>query len=97
MEDVPSKGSKERGAQIDLLIDRSDRSINICEIKFYTDTYAIDRSYAADLQQKLDVFRAKTNTKKTLFLTMITTYGLKENLYAEQLAQKSLTMHALFD
>jgi len=94
---VPAKGKKEKGAQIDLLIDRSDKSINICEMKFYNDKYAIDKSYAGELQQKLDVFKDKTNTKKTLYLTMITTYGLKENVYAEQLVKKSLTMDALFD
>jgi AAA+ ATPase superfamily predicted ATPase len=94
---VPAKGKKEKGAQIDLLIDRSDKSINICEMKFYNDKYAIDKSYAGELQRKLDVFKGKTNTKKTLYLTMITTYGLKENDYADQLVKKSLTMDALFD
>jgi hypothetical protein len=66
-------------------------------MKFYNDKYAIDKSYAGELQRKLDVFKGKTNTKKTLYLTMITTYGLKENDYADQLVKKSLTMDALFD
>lgn len=92
---VPSK--KEEGAQIDLLIDRKDKVINICEMKFYKGEYSIDKSYAAELERKLRVFREKTKTKKTLFLTLITTYGVKENNYYTSLVQKSLTMDALFD
>jgi hypothetical protein len=91
---VPGKGDP--GAQIDLLIDRADRCINICEMKYYNNEYAIDKSYAGELQRKLEVFREKTKTKKTLFLTMITTYGLKENSYSNSLVQKNLRMNILF-
>jgi AAA+ ATPase superfamily predicted ATPase len=94
---IPGKGQKERGAQIDLLIDRKDRCINICEMKFYTGKFTIDKGYASELEQKLEVFTAKTKTKKTLFLTMISTYGIKENEYSGRLVQKSLTMDVLFD
>jgi hypothetical protein len=94
---VPHKGQRESGAQIDLLIDRKDRCINICEMKFYTGEYSIDKSYANELEQKLQVFAKKTKTKKTLFLTMITTYGIKENSYSARMVQKSLTMDMLFE
>jgi len=94
---VPGKGRSENGAQIDLLIDRKDRNINICEMKFYTDEYSLDKSYTIELRQKLEVFKEKTKTKKTLFLTMITTYGIKENSHSISLVQKSLTMDILFD
>ena len=94
---VPSKGGTENGAQIDLLIDRKDRCINICEMKYYTAPFSIDKAYASELQQKLDVFAKKTKTRKTLFLTMITSYGIKENNYSVSLVQKSLTMDVLFD
>ncbi len=94
---VPSKGGTENGAQIDLLIDRKDRCINICEMKYYTAPFSIDKAYASELQQKLDVFAKKTKTRKTLFLTMITSYGIKENNYSASLVQKSLTMDVLFD
>ena len=94
---ISSKGRSEKGAQIDLLVDRKDRSINICEMKFYTDEYSIDKSYANELHQKLEVFKEKTKTKKTLFLTMITTYGIKENSYSSSIVQKSLTMDMLFE
>jgi uncharacterized protein len=93
---VPPKGSQEEGAQIDLLIDRDDHSINICEIKFYTGEFTISKSYAGELQQKLDVFEERTKPRKTLFLTLITTYGIKENIHSDTLVKKSLTMEALF-
>ena len=47
---------KDSGAQIDLVIDRADRCINICEIKFSTGPFAIDKKYADTLQNKLSVF-----------------------------------------
>jgi hypothetical protein len=93
---VPPKGSQEEGAQIDLLIDRDDHCINICEIKFYTGEFTISKSYAGELQQKLDVFEERTKPRKTLFLTLITTYGIKENIHSDTLVKKSLTMEALF-
>lgn len=94
---VPPKRSKEKGAQIDLLIDRSDKSINICEMKFYDDEFPINKSYATELQRKMDVFKRITGTKKALYLTMVTTYGLKNNSYADQLVKTSLTMDVLFE
>ena len=95
---VPPKAAKEDGAQIDLLIDReSDNSINVCEIKFYTGELIISKSYAGVLQQKLDVFQEKAKPKKTLFLTLITTYGVKDNIHSEILVKKSLTMEVLFN
>jgi len=85
------------GAQIDLLIDRNDRVINICEMKFSTNSYTINASYAEQLTNKLRVFRAETKTRKTLLLTFITSMGLKNNQHAQRIVQDSLTMDALFD
>lgn len=76
-----AKGSKEYGAQIDLLLDRQDRCINICEIKFSSNEFVIDKKYAAELDNKLNVFRRETGTRKALFPTMITTYGVRKNDY----------------
>ncbi len=88
--------ASENGAQIDLIIDRSDRVINICEMKFSVNAFTINKAYAENLRNKLAVFREETGTKKTLFLTMITTFGLKQNEYAMQLVNDSLDMDALF-
>jgi len=93
---VPPKGEI-NGAQIDLLLDRADQCINICEIKFATKPFVIDKQYADELQNKLMVFRQRTNTRKTLFLTFITTYGVFENEYRQQRVDYEMQMKSLFD
>jgi len=86
-----------KGAQIDLLIDRRDHVINICEIKFSLNTFTIDKKYAEALRNKLQVFREESRSRKSLFLTMITTFGLTTNQYAGSIVQNDLTMDALFE
>jgi hypothetical protein len=86
----------ENGTQIDLLIDRADQCINICEMKFSLQPLAIQKKYAGELQSKIEVFRRQTGTRKTLILTFITTYPMEDNIYKEQLADNEITMEALF-
>lgn len=90
------KTEMEKGAQIDLLIDRNDSCINICEMKFSSDAFEISKGYANELENKLTVFRSQTMTKKTLFLTMMTTFGVKNADSYPGLVQKEVTMNALF-
>jgi hypothetical protein len=92
----PPKGSSERGAQVDLLIDRRDQTINLCEMKFSDAEFTIDKRYATELRNKRDIFRRVTGTRKNVFLTMVTTFGVADNAYAKELVAKSLTMDALF-
>ena len=87
----------DKGVQIDLLIDRDDRIINVCEMKFSTSEFVIHKSYAEKLAHKLMVFKTETGTKKTVLLTMITTFGIKQNEHARRLVHDSLDMNALFD
>src|ERR1017187_823380 len=91
---VPKSGT---GAQIDLLIDRRDFVIHICEMKYSESLFAIDKKYAGELENKMDIFRRHTKTKKSLFITMVTTFGIKNNEYASRLVQNSITMDALFE
>ena len=88
--------NSENGAQIDLLIDRDDHVINLCEIKFHTGPFTLNKKYAFDLMNKIAVFKDSTKTKKSIFLTVISVYGIKENEYSRQLIQKSLTLEDLF-
>ncbi|HEY4285717.1 MAG TPA: ATP-binding protein [Puia sp.] len=91
------QGKKEEsGAQIDLLIDRQDKCINVCEMKFSVSDFEITKSYVTELEQKLKIFKNATKTKKTLFLTMITTYGVKNSDTFPGLVQQEATMDALF-
>ena len=82
-------------AQVDLVIDRKDHVINLCEMKFSIKPFSIDKKYAENLRNKITSFREITKTKKALFMTMITTYGTvdKKNW---GLIQNSLEMDDLF-
>lgn len=85
------------GAQIDLLIERRDRVINICEIKFYHDKFSIDKSYEMILRNKISNFIKATETKNSIQLTMITTYGLKKGIYNTLVSNTNeITMEDLF-
>lgn len=88
--------NKEQGAQIDLLIDRNDNVINICEIKYALDEFTITKKYAEELKNKISIFRKDTKSKKILFPTMITTFGITPNQYAISLVQQSIEMKVLF-
>jgi hypothetical protein len=85
-----------KGAQIDLVIDRRDQVVNICEMKFSINDFTIDKKYAEELRNKISVFKEETATKKAIFLTMITSFGLTANSYSS-LVQNSLTMDILFE
>jgi len=80
-----------------LVLDRRDRVINLCEIKFSEREFSIQKSYAENLQNKVAAFKAETKTKKACFLTFLTTFGLKNNQYSRSLVKNELTMDALFD
>ena len=71
-----------KGAQIDLIIDRNDEVINLCEIKYSDGKYEIDKEYEENLINKINVFKNCTNTKKGIRLTMITKDGLVHNEYS---------------
>ena len=86
----------EKAAQIDLLIDRRDQVINLCECKFSLDTFSIDKSYADKLRSKIATFKTVTQTKKSVFLTMITTYIVAKNKYANMLVRNEVVMGDLF-
>jgi uncharacterized protein len=87
----------DKGVQIDLLIDRQDSCINICEMKFATTPFVIDKKYADSLQSKRNVFLEKTGTKKTIFMTMLTTFGVKMNEHYLNNIQNQLIMPILFE
>ena len=85
----------ENGAQIDLILDRKDQIINLCEMKFATDEYEITKNYDTQLRQKKSVFAAKTKTRKAIHITMVTTYGLKQNMYSNSI-QSEVVLEDLF-
>jgi AAA+ ATPase superfamily predicted ATPase len=92
----PRKKDGEEGAQIDLLFDRMDGAITICEIKSSDSPFAIDKSYSQELTRKVDIFKKQTRTKKQIFIAMITTRGLKQTIYSEELIVDQATLEDLF-
>jgi uncharacterized protein len=88
--------SRENGKiQIDLLIDRRDGVINLCEMKFSISEFVIDKSYDKILRDKLSVFQSESQTNKAVHLTFITTYGIKLNAYSG-MVQQSLSLSDIF-
>ena len=84
-----------QGIQIDLLIDRKDQCINLCEMKFYNDELTLSKEDADKLRRKRSVFQQLSKTKKTVFNTIVTTYGVTPNQYSYQV-DNTVTMDALF-
>lgn len=84
-----------KNAQIDLLIDRKDQVINLCEMKFSIHQFTIDKKYADNLRNKIGTFQTITTTRKAIFLTMITTHGIAQNKHS-YLAQNNVTLEDLF-
>ena len=83
------------GAQIDLLIDRRDKAINLCEAKFYSGTFTIDKDYSLKLRDKITTFKSTIKTRKSIVPTMITTFGVKRNTYSG-IIQQEATLDDLF-
>lgn len=83
-------------AQIDLLINRDDNIMNQCEIKFYNAPFTIDKQYYLNLKNKTAALQQATQTRKNIFITMITTFGLNENKYSHELVQNSIRLEDLF-
>ncbi|MCB9342004.1 MAG: ATP-binding protein [Lewinellaceae bacterium] len=83
-------------AQIDLVIDRRDQVVNLCEMKFSIKAFTIDKAYADELRQKIGLFKEITKTPKAAWLTFITTFGLTQNTHSQSLVHQALTMDALF-
>ena len=83
------------GAQIDLLIDRKDQVINLCEMKYSLSEYVIDAEYEQKLRNKKSAFIDATNTRKAVHLTMVTTFGIKANAHSG-IVQNEITLEDLF-
>lgn len=92
---IDKEGKNHRGGQIDLIIDRGDKTINLCEMKYVSGKYAISQEYAHRLVERREAFRSLTSTDKALNLTMITADGLEHN-EGWHTVQNELTLDDLF-
>lgn len=82
--------------QIDLVIDRSDHYVHLCEMKFSSSPFTISKEYEMRLRDRLVLFREQTKTKKTLFTTFVTTYGVKPSVNSG-IVNQEVTLDALFE
>lgn len=85
----------EKGAQIDIIIDRADNTINLCEVKYSENLYSLDKEEYMKIQNRISVFKEATNTRSNIIPTMITTFGMKEGTYSDQIIAK-INMEDLF-
>ncbi len=83
--------------QIDLLIDRDDQIINMCELKFYDSPFSIDKAYYLKIKQNIDAFKVATKTRKAIFPTIVSPFGLNENQYSKEIIQNWLDISCLFE
>jgi uncharacterized protein len=91
------KGTKTQiGTQIDLLIDRADNCISMCEVKFQNAAFELTEQYANTLREKREVFKQNTKTKKNIFITLITLYGVKQNEHSLSLISNEIVAEDLF-
>ena len=84
-----------KGAQVDLMIDRNDNVVNLCEMKYSDDTYAFDAEEEEKLRNRRTAFQLDTNTRKAIHTTLVTTYGMHKNKYSG-IVQSVVTMNDLF-
>ena len=92
----PDESKGRRGVQIDLIIDRSDDIIDLCEMKYSGDNYTITADYAKEIERKLTTFISVTNSKKAIHTIMVTTFGLNRNEYAGDV-QAEIRLDDLFE
>lgn len=87
---------EKQGAQIDLVIDRSDKSIDLCEMKYSVGAYELKKDYVEWMRERRNLFRDVTGTKKTLRLTLVSSGGIKQNKYTSSI-QGKVSLDDLFE
>ena len=81
--------------KMDMLIERDDHVINMCEIKFYSDDYVVSKEYYRTIQRRIESLLNKVSPKISVYSTLITTYGLKRNEYSGAFV-KTVTFDDMF-
>jgi uncharacterized protein len=93
---IATKNRANAGAQIDLLIDRDDGIINLCEIKYNYKQLIIDKTIAMNLMKKIEVYQQQSLTQKQISVVFITTAGVKESAWSKELIDHIVTLDSLF-
>lgn len=91
-----TQSDEKKGAQIDLLIDRADNCINLCEIKYCNEEFVLTKDVDRALREKKAIFLSHSKSKKSIFLTLISPYGIKKNAGYFETADVTLSLDSLF-
>lgn len=83
-------------AQIDLVIERGDRVITVCEMKYYDGPLSISRDYADKLRNKIDAVKSAVKKRFTYYLVMVSVDGIRQNEYSSSLVQQEIRLDSLF-
>lgn len=86
----------EDGAQIDIIIDRADNTINLCEVKYCDHEFYLDKDEFFKITHRIEAFQTETKTRSNIIPTMITTFGLSKGMYCDQIPVQ-LTLDNLFN
>ena len=87
--------SAEEKAQIDLIIKRADKVVNVCEMKFYDGDYSMKKKDYDDIERRVRAFRAANNVRMAIHPVLVTTFGLANNQYSS-IFQNTVTLKDLF-
>lgn len=94
---LPKKREDKKGAQIDLLFDRKDGVMTLCEIKYTEKPFSIDKDYAENVKHKIATYQEQTRTKKHFNIAFISANGLNTNTYSKELVDQVVTLDQLFN
>jgi len=90
-------GTKQnKGFQIDMILDRKDNIINLCECKFYSSPFIVTKANAKILEERKQLFNKVSKTKKTVFTTLITANGVIKNKHFDQVIDSHITLEDLY-
>jgi uncharacterized protein len=85
-----------QGVQIDMMIERADNCMNLLEVKFHDKEFVISKEYEQELREKVAIFREQTNTRKSIFVTMLSAFGVKKNEHYLSVVTNQLLIDDLF-
>lgn len=92
---TPRNNETEKGAQIDLLFERRDDAITLCEIKYTDSPFVLTKDYVTKIKAKEEIYRKITRTGNQIFIALISANGLKENKHSEEIIQAVVTLDDL--
>jgi uncharacterized protein len=85
-----------KGIQIDMMIERADNCMNLLEVKFHDKEFVITKDYEQELREKIAIFREQTHTRKSIFVTMLSAFGVKKNEHYLSVVTNQLLIDDLF-